>query len=121
VTRTGPNKATNLIISGFNPLLQGELFSVNPAFGEEESPEMRESKRAKSQITSAENPMFGAEGEEGGNVNPMWIAGAQAAGDESPLAPGAVKTREVRWVVFGVGSQGRVSFQQPCWCAGRRE
>lgn len=40
--------------------------------------------------------MFGAEGEEGGNVNPMWIAGAAAAGDDSPLAPGAVKTREVR-------------------------
>lgn len=40
--------------------------------------------------------MFGAEGEEGGNVNPMWIAGAAAAGDDSPPAPGAVKTREVR-------------------------
>lgn len=41
--------------------------------------------------------MFGAEGEEGGNVNPLWTAGGLAAeGDESPLAPGAVKTREVR-------------------------
>ena len=58
--------------------------------------------------------MFGAEGEEGGNVNPMWIAGAAAAGDDSPLAPGAVKTREVRallvmiaglstWLASGMG------------------
>lgn len=76
---------------------QGEMFSANPAFADEEgTPELREGKRSKSgrQITSAENPMFGAEGEEGGNVNPMWIAGAAAAGDDSPPAPGAVKTRE---------------------------
>ena len=55
------------------------------------------------QIASAENPMFGAEGEEGGNVNPLWTAGVAAAGDESPLAPGAVKTREVRAVHAVVG------------------
>lgn len=69
------------------------------------------------QITSAENPMFGSAQEEGapGGVNPLWAAGGAAGlGDEdgSPLAPGAIQTREVRrraGVAFTIGRWGEES------------
>lgn len=75
------------------------------------------------QITSAENPMFGTAGDEAGaGTNPLWAAGAgAAAGDDSPMAPGAIKTRDVSWgCVVGRGAvrDSEAAVLGPCADAG---
>ena len=68
--------------------------------------------------------MFGTTGEEAGaGTNPLWAAGgAAAAGDDSPMAPGAIKTRDVScWQRCCVAvAQGSLpSAGAGAWLAGK--
>lgn len=67
------------------------MFSPNPAFDEETGQALPDPKGSQGgrEISNAENPMFGSEEAGGDGGNPLYGGG----GGDSPLAPGAVRTR----------------------------